>query len=158
MAEVLDQIVEAESVHDEFRLWVTTEVHKKFPISFLQVGRHYLIEGAIRRHASYYLGSLTTVYTFYFQNAIRFTNEPPQGIKAGLKRTYAGLSQDYLDISTTMQWKPMLYAVSFLHTTVQVHMSVRQCVSTYSTSARLCVCTYSMGESMRLCERWCLAV
>lgn len=37
VTEVLDQILETESVHDEFRLWVTTEVHKKFPISFLQV-------------------------------------------------------------------------------------------------------------------------
>lgn len=37
VVEVLDQILESESVHDEFRLWVTSEVHKKFPISFLQV-------------------------------------------------------------------------------------------------------------------------
>ena len=35
--EVMDQIIETENIHDEFRLWVTTEVHKKFSINFLQV-------------------------------------------------------------------------------------------------------------------------
>lgn len=35
--EIFDQIVETEHIHEEFRLWVTTEVHLKFPINFLQV-------------------------------------------------------------------------------------------------------------------------
>lgn len=35
--EVLDQLIETETIHQEFRLWVTTEVHKKFPINFLQI-------------------------------------------------------------------------------------------------------------------------
>ena len=53
------------------------------------------------------------------QSSIKFTNEPPQGVKAGLKRTYATLTQDILDISNLPYWKPMLFCVAFLHTTVQ---------------------------------------
>ncbi|TPP64769.1 Dynein heavy chain 5 axonemal [Fasciola gigantica] len=86
--EVLNQLTDSEHVHEEFRLWVTTEVNVHFPITFLQT-------------------------------AIKFTNEPPQGVKASLKRTYSSFTQDYLDINTLVYWKPMMFAVTFLHTTVQ---------------------------------------
>ncbi|NXT68932.1 DYH5 protein, partial [Chaetops frenatus] len=53
------------------------------------------------------------------QSSIKFTNEPPQGVKAGLKRTYSAVTQDLLGVSKMPQWKPLLYAIAFLHTTVQ---------------------------------------
>uniref|UniRef100_A0A4W3HHM2 Dynein, axonemal, heavy chain 5 n=1 Tax=Callorhinchus milii TaxID=7868 RepID=A0A4W3HHM2_CALMI len=88
LEELMDIITETENIHETFRLWMTTEVHKLFPITLLQM-------------------------------SIKFTNEPPQGLKAGLKRNFCGISQDLLDVSNMTQWKPMLYAVAFLHSTVQ---------------------------------------
>uniref|UniRef100_A0A3B4UR94 Dynein axonemal heavy chain 5 n=1 Tax=Seriola dumerili TaxID=41447 RepID=A0A3B4UR94_SERDU len=87
MDELMDTVTETDFVHDSFRLWMTTEVHRQFPITLLQM-------------------------------SIKFTNEPPQGLKAGLKRTYGG-GPDLLDVSNMVQWKPMLYGVAFLHSTVQ---------------------------------------
>ncbi|KAF3833141.1 hypothetical protein F7725_026806 [Dissostichus mawsoni] len=55
----------------------------------------------------------------FLQSSIKFTNEPPLGMKAGLKRTFSAVTQDQLEISSLPQWKPLLYAVAFLHTTVQ---------------------------------------
>ncbi|XP_027744230.1 dynein heavy chain 5, axonemal isoform X4 [Empidonax traillii] len=86
--ELMDTLIETKNVHESFRLWMTTDIHKQFPITLLQM-------------------------------SIKFTNEPPQGLRAGLKRTYGGVSQDLLDSSKMVQWKPMLYAVAFLHSTVQ---------------------------------------
>jgi dynein heavy chain len=88
MEELLGLITETELIDDKFRLWITTDVSPKFPITFLQM-------------------------------SIKFTNEPPQGLKAGLKRTYAWLTQDMLDMSNRPQYKPVLYGLAFLHSVVQ---------------------------------------
>ncbi|CAH0695355.1 unnamed protein product [Spodoptera exigua] len=69
-------------------LWITTEVHPKFPITLLQM-------------------------------SIKYTCEPPSGIKAGLMRTYDAMSQDFLDYSDSPFYLPLIYTISFLHTVVQ---------------------------------------
>ncbi|KAL5281346.1 hypothetical protein ACFFRR_005004 [Megaselia abdita] len=77
-----------EGFHDNFRVWITTEVHTSFPITLLQL-------------------------------SIKFTNEPPAGIKAGLKRTYGNMNQDFLDYSENVWYHPLVFAISFLHSVVQ---------------------------------------
>ncbi|KAK5607192.1 Dynein heavy chain 8, axonemal [Crenichthys baileyi] len=88
MDELLETITTAESMHDTFRVWITTEPHSRFSITLLQ-------------------------------SSIKFTNDPPQGIRAGLKRTFGGISQNQLEASNLPMWKPLLYSVAFLHTVVQ---------------------------------------
>lgn len=53
------------------------------------------------------------------QMAVKFTNEPPAGIRAGLKRTYGSMSDDVFDHSDSKFYLPLIYSVSFLHTIVQ---------------------------------------
>ncbi|KFB36573.1 AGAP007675-PA-like protein [Anopheles sinensis] len=74
--------------HNDFRIWMTTEPHPQFPISFLQM-------------------------------AVKFTNEPPSGVKAGLKRTYASMSLEMFEYSDSPLYVPLIYGISFLHTVVQ---------------------------------------
>jgi dynein heavy chain len=88
MDELLGLILDTEVIHEKFRLWITTDVTPKFPITFLQT-------------------------------SIKFTNEPPQGLKAGIKRTYAWLTQDMLEMSARPQYKPLIYGLAFLHSVVQ---------------------------------------
>ena len=37
MDELLETVTDTPNMHDQFRVWITTEVHPAFPISLLQV-------------------------------------------------------------------------------------------------------------------------
>ena len=52
--------------------------------------------------------------------ATKVTNEPPQGLRAGLLRSYTVLvDQDMLERVETPQWRVLLYALCFQHSIVQ---------------------------------------
>lgn len=53
------------------------------------------------------------------QMSIKFTNEPPSGVRAGLKRTFKSMSDKMFDHSDSKLYMPLIYAISFLHTVVQ---------------------------------------
>merc|ERR1719352_2078596 len=53
------------------------------------------------------------------QMAIKITNEAPAGVKAGLRGTFAWVSQDLIDSVSQPQWRSMLFALAFMHTIVQ---------------------------------------
>ncbi|DBA03213.1 TPA: hypothetical protein N0F65_003933 [Lagenidium giganteum] len=73
----------------EFRLFLTSEPHLKFPIALLH-------------------------------KAIKVTNEPPSGLRAGMLRSYTVVvDQDKLDRIESAQWRSLLFSFCFLHSVVQ---------------------------------------
>ena len=55
------------------------------------------------------------------QMAIKVTNEPPKGLKAGLHRTFHSIiNQDFLEkVEPYDKWRSLLFATCFLHSIVQ---------------------------------------
>jgi dynein heavy chain len=53
------------------------------------------------------------------QMSIKFTNEAPVGMRAGLKRSYAWINQDMLDSVPRQEWRQLLYVQCFLHSVTQ---------------------------------------
>ena len=50
------------------------------------------------------------------QSGIKITNEPPKGLKANIKRTFAEVSEaDYESCSKPREYKKMLFALAFFH-------------------------------------------
>eukprot|EP00761_Pharyngomonas_kirbyi_P000786 gb/GECH01000787.1/.p1 GENE.gb/GECH01000787.1/~~gb/GECH01000787.1/.p1 ORF type:complete len:1788 (+),score=484.11 gb/GECH01000787.1/:1-5364(+) len=52
------------------------------------------------------------------QGGIKITNEPPEGIKASLRRSYTWITQDLLDSVDCIEWRKLLYTLCFMHATV----------------------------------------
>eukprot|EP00898_Chlorokybus_atmophyticus_P005691 jgi/Chlat1/6122/Chrsp409S05665 len=53
------------------------------------------------------------------QMSIKVTNEAPVGIRAGLKSSYAWVSQDMLDGVPRPEWRQLLFVACFCHSVVQ---------------------------------------
>jgi len=53
------------------------------------------------------------------QLSIKMTDEPPSGVKAGLRKSFQWLNQDWLEAVNREEWRPMLHSLTFLHTIVQ---------------------------------------
>mmetsp|Transcript_28329 Transcript_28329/g.25144 ORF Transcript_28329/g.25144 Transcript_28329/m.25144 type:complete len:301 (+) Transcript_28329:5056-5958(+) len=68
---------------------------------------------------------LTSMPASYFpvsvlQNGLKLTTEPPRGLKANLKKTYAEFSQEFLDdCEKPEMFKKMLFGLSFFHAIIQ---------------------------------------
>ena len=91
--EDLDKIVlsfkeNADRIHEDFRLFLTSMPADYFPVSVLQ-------------------------------NSVKLTTEPPRGMKANLKRTWANLNQDFINDCTKPEiWRKLLFSFSFFHANI----------------------------------------
>jgi dynein heavy chain len=77
---------------------------------------------AIHEDFRLYLTSMPASYfpVSVLQNSVKLTTEPPRGMKANLRRTYANMSQRQLeDCAKPAIWRKLLFSFSFFHAVVQ---------------------------------------
>jgi len=80
---------EAEDIHPDFRLYLTSMPADYFPVSVLQ-------------------------------NSVKLTTEPPRGLRANLKRSYANLTQEDIEDCTKPEiWRKLLFGFAFFHAVIQ---------------------------------------
>ena len=53
------------------------------------------------------------------QMSIKITNEAPVGMRAGLRNSYAWVSQDMMDAVGIFEWRQMLFVMCYMHSIVQ---------------------------------------
>eukprot|EP00002_Diphylleia_rotans_P028875 TRINITY_DN5840_c0_g1_i3.p1 TRINITY_DN5840_c0_g1~~TRINITY_DN5840_c0_g1_i3.p1 ORF type:complete len:4482 (-),score=987.95 TRINITY_DN5840_c0_g1_i3:157-13602(-) len=53
------------------------------------------------------------------QMSVKVTNEVPQGLKHGLRRSYQMLTQDIIDAIPSAEWRAIVFSICFLHTVLQ---------------------------------------
>lgn len=54
------------------------------------------------------------------QKAVKVTNEPPKGVRAGLARTYSTIvNPEFLEKIDHQHWRTLVYGICFLHSIVQ---------------------------------------
>lgn len=51
--------------------------------------------------------------------SLKLSVEPPRGVRAGLRASYAWVTQEFLDAVPRSEWRQLLFALCFLHAIVQ---------------------------------------
>jgi len=67
---------------------------------------------------------MTTEVTHAFplallQMSIKVTNEPPSGVKAGLRDLYSVIKQDMIEAIPKVEWRSLLFSLSFMHSVMR---------------------------------------
>ena len=53
------------------------------------------------------------------QMSMKVTNEPPAGVKAGLRVLYSLIKQDMIEATPRVEWRSLLFSLSFMHSVMQ---------------------------------------
>lgn len=78
--------------------------------------------GKIHADFRLYLTSMPAPYfpVSVLQNSVKLTTEPPRGMRANLKRSWANLNQEAIEAcSKPEQWRKLLFSFSFFHAVLQ---------------------------------------
>lgn len=81
-----------------------------------------LEEAEIHKDFRLYLTSMPADYfpVSVLQNGVKLTTEPPRGLRANLKRTYQGFTDNVLnDCKKSDAWKKLVFGLSFFHAILQ---------------------------------------
>jgi len=79
-------------------------------------------KGEIHENFRLFLTSMPATYfpVSVLQNGLKMTTEPPRGLKANLKRSYQGFSQNFIDdCAKPTSFRKLLFGLSFFHAIIQ---------------------------------------
>lgn len=72
MLELVNFLLEMEDSHPDFRIWITTEPHKNFPISLLQMSIKFTYEPPRGKKEIILFFTSISIFSCYFRNKSRF--------------------------------------------------------------------------------------
>lgn len=61
------------------------------------------------------------------QMSIKMSNEAPTGVKAGLRRLYSLINQDMIEAVPRVEWRSLLFSLSFMHSVMLARRRFVQC-------------------------------